>query len=768
MIRKLKILLIPITSFFPVQLLIMNVKKNQVLLFFWFILFTIISGGFGKTLGIPFLFLDPEYNNEVNFISLFILGIAYGLFCISFFITSYILDSHRFHFLATLRRPFAHYCMNNSFIVILYIIYYSYKFIEFQTLQGGQDFKQILIELGGFISGTFLLLSITFYYFKKTNKDFFKEVAKNLDQKLRKKKIHTVSVLSKINDSKKHYKIKSYIGLPFNFKKVDHSYLFDKTTLFKVIDQHHFNALLIEIVIFILILVLGIFREMPALQIPAAASAMLLAAFSIMFTGAFSYWLRGWAITGIIIVGVAFNFLTKNNYINANNEAFGLKYKTTKADYSHRQINTLTNETFYNEDKNTTKEILENWKSKFDKTGKKPKMVFICTSGGGHRAAVWSMRALQHVDSALNGQLLNHTILMTGASGGLIGASYYRELYLRQQLGKINNIYEKQYFNNMGKDVLNPMVFSLVVSDLLLGFQKYEEAGQQYYKGRGYSFENKIHQNTNFVMNKRVSDYREYEQEATIPMVIVAPTIINDGRKLYISPQKISYMNAAPHDIMHRLNTRVKGVEFSRMFEEQGAEDLNFMSALRMSATFPYITPNVHLPSSPEMVIMDAGMSDNFGMNDAIRFFHAFHVWIEENTSGVIFIGIRDTDKQPFIKQDVSEGLWNKLFNPIANLYNNLGNIQDLSNDNAIEFSNSWFHKEIDIINFEYSPLDWVAKANTPNINMMKLEKDFQKERASLSWHLTHNEKEGIFKAISNTKNKRALKRLKTVLNNEE
>ncbi|MDQ2657428.1 MAG: hypothetical protein M3Y60_08390, partial [Bacteroidota bacterium] len=48
---------------FPVQLLLNNVKRNHVLLLCWIILFTMITGAFGKYLGIPYLFLDPEYLN---------------------------------------------------------------------------------------------------------------------------------------------------------------------------------------------------------------------------------------------------------------------------------------------------------------------------------------------------------------------------------------------------------------------------------------------------------------------------------------------------------------------------------------------------------------------------------------------------------------------------------------------------------------------------------------------------------------------------------
>ena len=64
-----------------------------------------------------------------------------------------------------------------------------------------------------------------------------------------------------------------------------------------------------------------------------------------------------------------------------------------------------------------------------------------------------------------------------------------------------------------------------------------------------------------------------------------------------------------------------------------------------MTATFPYITPNTSLPSEPSIQIMDAGISDNFGLSDAVRFVYAYKDWIDENTSGIVFLSIRDSPK---------------------------------------------------------------------------------------------------------------------------
>ena len=42
------------------------------------------------------------------------------------------------------------------------------------------------------------------------------------------------------------------------------------------------------------------------------------------------------------------------------------------------------------------------------------------------------MNALQRIDSLMNGRLMQQTVLINGASGGMLGAAYYRELYLQK------------------------------------------------------------------------------------------------------------------------------------------------------------------------------------------------------------------------------------------------------------------------------------------------------------------------------------------------
>jgi hypothetical protein len=216
--------------------------------------------------------------------------------------------------------------------------------------------------------------------------------------------------------------------------------------------------------------------------------------------------------------------------------------------------------------------ILENWlKKNTTSTGKKPKMLFVCTSGGGQRAATWTVNTLQTLDSATNFKISKQTQLMSGASGGLIGAAYYRELYLRKITQGINPC-DRKYYNNMAKDVLNPVIFNMVVNDFIFRFKHFSDGKYTYAKDRGFAFEKHLNDNLDSVLSKPLLSYRDPEKNSQIPMLLIAPTITNDGRKLYISPQNISFMNNASPCVQSKLNQRVKGVEFLRVFKNQDAK----------------------------------------------------------------------------------------------------------------------------------------------------------------------------------------------------
>src|SRR6187402_1469258 len=116
---------------FPVQLVFLHLRKYQVLLLFWYIVGSAIDGNFLSTFGADSLFLSPEYMGNVDFLSSVILGIAMGIFVMSWHITTFVLHSRHFKFLATTSKPFLKYFINNSIIPVLFLLFYCFNAIQF-------------------------------------------------------------------------------------------------------------------------------------------------------------------------------------------------------------------------------------------------------------------------------------------------------------------------------------------------------------------------------------------------------------------------------------------------------------------------------------------------------------------------------------------------------------------------------------------------------------------------------------------------------------
>lgn len=742
---------------FPVQLLLNNIRRNHVLMLCWIILFTMITGNFGKYLGIPYLFLDPEYLNEVGFVSFLIMGILTAGFTMAFHITCYISDGHRFSFVGTLPNPFKKFTVNNSIIPVIFLITYIYQIIAFQINNEYTSKIGIAENLGGLLLGYVIMIGIFSIYFRLTNKDIFRYVVCRVDEKIKKNvKVTRASAMRKLDIArKKQVRVDYYLNGYLQVKPVESTTFYDRHTIIQVFDQNHFNIVVIEVFIFILLLILGMFKDYPSFQLPAAGTFIIFLTIFVMLSGAFSYWFGGWSATVALILFLVVNHLVGEDFFDKKYEAFGLNYDVKPAEYSTQTLQLQVDSATMESDRQALLPQLENWRKKFDH---KPKMVFLCASGGGKRASLWTLNTLQAADQVSGGKLTKNSVLITGASGGLIGASYFRELKMRAQLGEAINPYAAIHREKISTDNLNPLIFSLLANDIFIGFTKFDYAGKAYTRDRAFTFEDQLNQITEGLMDRPIRDYAQEEALGNIPMVILTPTVINDGRKLYIASRPVSFMNSEVEHFENYQQAKVSGIDFHRFFKTQDSEDLRFLTALRMSATFPYITPNTTLPTHPPIQIMDAGISDNFGMSDAVRFLYAFKDWVNENTSGVVFVSIRDSPKLRQISEKSSQTIIDNMTQPISSVYNNFENFQDITSDMLIGQAHSWLSLPIDRIDIEYQ-----AENYSPILQKMDSIRN-NSARASLSWRLTTREKESIINNIHSEKNREAIDKLVKLL----
>jgi hypothetical protein len=738
MIRK-------IVFFFPVQLFLVNLKRNHLLLLFWIILFSIVSESFANKYGIPYLFLAPEYLNTISFWSYMIMGFSIGGFVMTYNITGYIINSGRFQFIASLRRPFVVYCINNSLIPLIFMLYYIYKVILYHIENESSTATEISIYILGIIVGYTLNVIVSLTYFLSTNKNIFALLGIKPDQESG-KPVSTLFLrdenLYNFLRKREKWHVESYLNTPFRSKPAKDISHYDTEMLRSITKHNHLNASFFEILVFISYIVLGLFHENAFFIIPASASVILFFTMILIILSALHTWLKGWTTFAFIFLLFVINMLSQSQIFSYENMAYGLNYNTEKADYSIKELNKLRlNEENIKNDKKNSIEILNAWKKNTNKI--KPKLIFLNTSGGGSRAMMWTYFTLHHLDSIFEDNFFKNIHLISGSSGGMIGAAYYRELYLREQQDKTKFKNSYEHVENMGRDLLNPIAFSIATNDFFIRMKTYNDGKYTYLKDRGYAFERQLLINTNNVLDKRIRDYVAPEKAAKIPMMIFSPTITNDGRRLLIASQPISFLSYNLPKSNTLNNPIVENVEFTRLFKQQDAMNLKFTSAIRMSATFPYIMPSVALPTNPRIEVLDAGVRDNYGAITTFKYMHTFKEWINENTSGVIIIQIRDKEKNKKVADSPLRSIAETFSTPIGSFYSNLFIVQDYNLDDMVQYLGNDIEQQIHIIDFEL---------------------ENEQSRVSLSWHLTPREKNAILNAMNTKNNQQSLARLKSLL----
>lgn len=711
---QFKLYSLALIRFFPIQLFILHLRRSWLFLGFWILLFGMTGGFFFQRLGIPYLFITPEYLEEVNPLSYFIVGLVLGLFTMAFHITSYIFYSHKFPFLATLSRPLYRFSFNNSIIPLSFFAFYVYQIVKELSLESW-GWLWILSNVGGLIAGVITSVSITFSWFFSTLKPkVLEKIGDRLDKTLR-----MVIVEEKSEhklDFEVHHRVVTYLK---NFMAVrwarDTSH-YPKSDLLHTLQAHNSNASIFMIIVAAIMVGMGYFADSKVLMIPAAASIVIMMTFYLLIVGALYSRFKSWTAFVLVIATLGLNYVSGFPQFEKRHAAFGLDYDVEPAKYTIAALEELSSQEQYDADFEATLSVLENWKRR---TGEdKPKLVIINSSGGGLRSSLWSLAVLQELDSTIGAEFWKHCFMVTGSSGGMVGTAYFREIH--------GDVSKRESFQRMGRDLLNPVGFSLVSNDLFWSMKRFEDAGSLYSYDRGWALEQKLHENTGRVFPDRWRDYAEAEFNADIPWMVLSPTVINEGRRLLISNIGVSYLTRNRNDFRMNHAWEIDGVEFYPFFKNQRGDSLRTMSALRLSATFPYITPLTSMPSEPEMEVIDAGARDNNGFELSFRMVYEFRDWIAENTSGVVFVQLLANEPpSEEIAGSPYRTRFDDLVKPIGGVVNSFANLQGYSASELLHLSDEWLEFPVDIVPFQLMSVT--------------------DEEIALSWHLTEREKAQIY-----------------------
>ena len=337
---------------------------------------------------------------------------------------------------------------------------------------------------------------------------------------------------------------------------------------------------------------------------------------------------------------------------------------------------------------------LEGWKTFVGGNPReKPKLAVVSVTGGASRSAYWSVVVLDRLAEQIPG-FQDHIRIITGASGGMVGSAHYVK-WLSDFRAK-NDVYGKK-FSIVGKTIpynsLRRVARYIALRDpwkMFLPFTTWSEGD------RGRELEGDWEE----IREVPLKSFREWERQGKLPSLIFSPMTIEDGRRLLISNldlrrlafdapsnnqfrrppayPSLGMKELAPRALAFSVSGGVNdvdpsgkelqplsftGIEFYKVFSGEAGEDFRLSTAARMSATFPFVSPAVYLPSEPNLRVVDAGYYDNYGVDVATEWLFHNREWVAENCSGVVLVQIRDSisrdDRLGYRKANSWDELWN-------------------------------------------------------------------------------------------------------------
>jgi len=206
-----------------------------------------------------------------------------------------------------------------------------------------------------------------------------------------------------------------------------------------------------------------------------------------------------------------------------------------------------------------------------------------------------------------------------------------------------------------------------------------------------------------------------------------------------ICSQPISFLMRPRSDSLKGITAEPDAIDYAAFFKDLNPYNIRLLTALRMNATFPYVLPNVWLPTKPIVDVMDAGLRDNYGQEITLRFLHVFSNWIKANTSGVVFIQLLDRKKGEWDDDLKEPGIGDILYKPVTTLQNNFYKVQDYMQESMLSYSVN----DVPMYRFHF---------------MYRPEN--AKQGAALSFHLTKREKKDIATAVGDRFNNETLQQL--------
>lgn len=357
----------------------------------------------------------------------------------------------------------------------------------------------------------------------------------------------------------------------------------------------------------------------------------------------------------------------------------------------------------------------------------RPYLTVVAASGGGIRAAFWTARVLEGLgaDPRFGTEFLRSIRLISSVSGGSVGSLYFLDRMQADDDPAPNALATAT--EAAGANSLRAMAWGLTYPDLMRPLGGSRLVGDM---DRAWALEQAWRRHL-WHPERRLSELHAGVAEARLPLTIFNATVVEDGSRFLFSPVTLPPL--------------LQSTGFFGRFPEW---DLPAVTAARLSATFPYITP-IARPARgqgderPVPHLADGGYYDNSGLMTAVEWVD----WLlgqERELDGLERILILEIDSNPPPPEKARSrfGAW---------LYQYLGPLQTVM---AVRETTQQARNRFELTLLRER---WRAVEGGCRIEHVTLE---LVNGGPLSWKLTESEKQSIRNDWNDPRNQAALEEL--------
>lgn len=370
-------------------------------------------------------------------------------------------------------------------------------------------------------------------------------------------------------------------------------------------------------------------------------------------------------------------------------------------------------------------------------------LVIICASGGGIQAAGWTVQVLTGLQKLLGESFAKSIGLISSVSGASVGTMYYLDHFNLNNRVPNNEDFE-EIFRSTTQDSLDAIGWGLAYPDLwrIIGLPFL--APRKCDRGKAIETDWQSEMKNPQSMTS-LDTWRNQVLKGQIPIPIFNATLVEDGRRFIISPMTFE---SSDED---------KFIDFNTLYQ---GYDMDVVTAARLSASFPYISPisrsNIN-QKGKKYHIADGGYFDNSGVFTIVEWLNKFlSSGQNPNIKKIMLLQINAFPKSSGEFQDANKPGWFlEWLGPLLTLYKVRDSTQTARNIKEIEILQQRWENQIKI---EYCPIFFpsfpkmleIEQRLPPNLQRPKSLTHFfnnGKYDPPLSWKLTDVEKRMIKEA---------------------